>query len=168
MTIINMAASLNYYSLALLVLEFCGNFSISNNAEQGFVSDINPITTVKDIQKFLDAFSKNSRCIRGINNLREVLTFASDNSNSPMESRLFVKLCGPRHKGLYSSKGLKLNSSVRVSETASKIAGQNIITPDISCAKNKVAIEYDSSQFHEESVQGQKDKRRRDALVSEG
>ena len=163
-----MASNLNFYSLALLVLEFCGNFSISNNAEQGFISDINPITTVKDIQKFLDAFTKNSKCIRGINNLREVLTFASDNSNSPMESRLFVKLCGPRHKGLYSSKELKLNSRVRLSESASKIAGQTIITPDISCAKKKVAIEYDSSQFHEESVQGQKDKRRRDALVSEG
>ena len=48
------------------------------------------------------------------------------------------------------------------------IAGQDYIIPDISCKKKKVAIEYDSAQFHENTERGQRDKRRRDALVKDG
>ena len=82
-----------------------------------------------------------------------------------MESRLYLKLCGPRTKGFYQCSNLKMNRAVKISAKAQRIAGQQYIIPDISNASNKVAIEYDSSQFHEETEQGQRDKRRRDALV---
>lgn len=168
LTIVQLASRLNYFELALLVLEFCGNYSIINDANTGFINDIMPLTSVIKIREFINQYSKDFCPIKGLKNLKEILTFASDNSNSPMESRLFIKLCGPKSKGLYGCKGLKLNSSVNVSNSASKIAGQKIIIPDISNKSKKVAIEYDSAQFHENSETGQRDKRRRDALVKDG
>ncbi len=85
-----------------------------------------------------------------------------------MESRLYVKLAGQKSKGLYECKDLRMNKEISLSTDASKISGQHIIKPDISHIRKKVAIEYDSSQFHETTEQGQKDKRRRDALVKDG
>ena len=61
-----------------------------------------------------------------------------------------------------------MNKSVNISKEAQRIAGQSIIIPDIFNEKKKVAIEYNSSQFHDNFEQGQKDQRRRDALVYDG
>lgn len=85
-----------------------------------------------------------------------------------MESRLYLKLCGPRNRGLYSCRNLKFNQEIEPSSDAKKIAGQNVIKPDISCAEKKVAMEYNSSQHHNDAKQSQKDQRRRDALVHDG
>lgn len=168
LTIVQLASKLNYYELALLVLEFCGNYSIANDTAAGFINDIMPITSVERIHEFVEQYSKDFCPIKGLKNLKEILAFASDYSNSPMESRLFIKLCGPKSKGLYGCKGLELNKRVSVSDSASKIAGQKTIIPDISNKLKRVAIEYDSAQFHENTEQGQRDKRRRDALVKDG
>lgn len=162
-----MASKLNYFELALLVHEFCGTFSIQNNQE-GFINDIPTLTTVMKLKKFVSACTDKISQINGLRNLKSILEFASDNSASPMESRLFIKLCGKRFLGMYGCKNLKQNRKIFISKEASQIAGQNYIIPDISCLSKKVAIEYDSSQFHETSEQGQRDKRRRDALVNDG
>ena len=100
--------------------------------------------------------------------MRRAFSIAANNSASPMESRLYVKLCGPKNMGMYGCKDLKFNCKIDISSEAKKIAGQNFIVPDISNKDKKVAIEYNSSQFHENTIQGQKDQRRRDALVHDG
>ena len=85
-----------------------------------------------------------------------------------MESRLYIKIAGPRSKGLYGCKKLIFNKTTKISNSAKKIAGQEYIRPDLSNATNKVAIEYDSAVFHKNTEQAQRDKRRRDALVYDG
>ena len=97
-----------------------------------------------------------------------ICKYAKEQSASPMESRLYIKLCGPRIKGFYECKNIKLNQQVKLSNKAKLIAGQDIVVPDLSCKSKKVAIEYDSAKFHESTTQGQRDKRRRDALVYDG
>lgn len=168
MTIVHMASHLSYCELALLIHEFCGTYSISNNPEIGFINDIPPLTSISKLKSFIKQYSSTTSNIRNIRNLKDILNFASNDSASPMESRLFIKLSGPRSKGLYGCKNLKLNKKIQLTNSASRISGQRTIKPDISNIKEKVAIEYDSSQFHENSEQGQKDKRRRDALVKDG
>ena len=168
LTIIYLSSKLNYYELALLIHEFMGTFSITNNLEEKFMTNLPPITTKKKLQKYIVLYKKTNPRFNGAAKIKDILNFTSENSASPMESRLYIKLCGPRLKGLYGCKNLKLNEGVELSNSASKIAGQRIIKPDISNKEHKVAIEYDSSQFHESVEQGQKDKRRRDALVHDG
>lgn len=133
-----------------------------------FASNLQPITNAKQIKNYVNKYARLNKNAWGLKNMQEACEILEDNSASPMESRLYVKLCGPRNKGLYACRNLKFNQAVIPSQEAKKIAGQSIIMPDISCAAKKVAIEYNSSQFHENSVQGQKDQRRRDALVHDG
>ena len=85
-----------------------------------------------------------------------------------MESHLYIKLCGPRKYGCYGCENLDFNSKIVLSDEAAKIAGQKYILPDLSSKAKKIAIEYNSAKFHENIERGQKDQRRRDALVYDG
>lgn len=166
-TIIQLSKTLCYEHLFLLVLEFCGSYTIDREIRE-FISPTNPLTNINKINNFLKSYAQKNPHSHGLKLLESVLNVADNNSASPMESRLFIKLCGPRSRGLYACKNLKLNQKIKLSPKAAKIAGQSTVTPDIACLDRKIAIEYDSLQFHESAPQGQKDKRRRDALVCDG
>lgn len=158
---------LSFTNLYLLTLELCGYYSI--NPETSIFESVGvPISSICKIQKYIEFLKTQKSPIKGINKLSQILSFCTDNSASPMESRLYIKLCGPRNKGLYGCKNLEMNKGYKLSKKASIIAGQSIIYPDISSKSHKIAIEYDSAQFHENTQQGQKDKRRRDALTHDG
>lgn len=162
-----LAQKLCYEHLFLLVLELCGTFAL-NSKEKTFCQNLKPATTVASLKKYVTKYKALNPKAHGINNLQNIIDRAKPNSASPMESRVFVKLCGPKNRGCYNCADLDLNVKVKLSDEARKIAGQNYVIPDLSCVKKKVAIEYDSAIFHENSNQGQKDKRRRDALVHDG
>lgn len=161
-----MANVLEVQQLGLLILELCGTYSI-NELENTFCSNLEPITNITKIKSYIQSIRNLNEKFKGVKKINSIINYLANNSASPMESRLYLKLCGPRHKGLYQCTKLKMNRPVRISKKAQRIAGQEYIIPDISNVKNKVAIEYDSSQFHEDSIQGQRDKRRRDALVND-
>lgn len=165
--LIQLSKSLNYEELFLLILELCGSYSI-NPLDNSFTNNIYPITDIKTIKNYLTRFKNMNPYAKCVNNLLRICKYAQNASASPMESRLYIKLCGPKKQGLYECKGLKLNQKINISKKAQLIAGQDYIIPDITCIKKKVAIEYDSAQFHENTTQGQRDKRRRDALVHDG
>lgn len=165
--LIQLSCVLQFENLCLLILEMCGTYSIDEE-QCNFVSEIRPITTIEKIYNFTLRYKNAIPYAKGTKNVLQALKFLKDGSASPMESRLFIKLCGPRTKGFYGCKNLKFNRKIDISIAAQKIAGQNLIIPDIVNLEHKVAIEYDSSKFHENIQQGQKDKRRRDALVYDG
>lgn len=165
--LLQLSTLLNYEELFLLILELCGSYSI-NPSNKSFVNNICPITDIKTIKNYLSRFKNMNPYAKGVNKLLKICKYAQSGSASPMESRLFIKLCGPKKQGFYECNGLKPNQRINLSNKAKLIAGQDYIIPDISCKKKKVAIEYDSAQFHENTTQGQRDKRRRDALVHDG
>lgn len=162
-----LAQTLSYENLAILIHEFCGNYSFATDLHQ-IKNDIKPLTNVQKISEMVSRLSTGKNYFRGLKNLNEILKFAGDNSRSPMESRLNIKLCGPHRKGCYACQGLRLNVKVELSDEAKMLAGQLSVTPDLCNVEKKIAIEYDSAQFHENEEQGQRDKRRRDALVHDG
>lgn len=145
----------------------CGTYSIDPISHK-FIDNLAPLTTPENIKKFLSDFEKKNTKFKGKRTINNVVKFIEANSASPMESRLFIKLCGSRNEGFYSCRELIMNKQIQLSKEARKIAGQNVVIPDIVCEKLKLAIEYNSAQFHESSEQGQKDCRRRDALVYDG
>lgn len=165
--LVQFSSILPYEHLALIALEFCGTYSIDPQTHN-FEKDLTPATTPKMIENYIKCYEKHNPNFRGKSKLKDVVEFIKPNSASPMESRLFIKLCGKRKKGFYGCCDLEMNQPVKLSDDASKIAGQKIVTPDILNEKLKVAIEYNSAQHHESSDQRQKDARRRDALVHDG
>lgn len=158
---------LSYTHLSLIALELCGTYSINPQSHE-FEKNLTPATTIKRIKNYIKLYEKHNPKFRGKARLYDVLTFIAENSASPMESRLFIKLCGKRKEGFYGCCNLTMNCPVKLSEDAEKIAGQKIVIPDILSKDQKVAIEYNSAQHHESTEQGQKDARRRDALVHDG
>lgn len=133
-----------------------------------FTRDIQPLTNIEEIQKFLKNYKKLNKRACGINNLNKILDYTNDYSASPMESRIYIKLCGLANKGYYGCKNLLMNQKIELSKESKLIAGQMYIKPDFCCPEKKLAIGYDSAQYHENTKQGQKDKRRRDALLNDG
>ena len=165
--LIQLARTLPYEQLFLVALELCGTYTLCTQ-NGNFASGIPAITTPEKLRDYLNKYKRLNYNVCGIDKLNAICNLVEANSASPMESRLFIKLCGGRKYGLYECKNLKFNECVPLSSSARKIAGQDFVIPDLSSQKHKVAIEYNSAQFHEELIQGQKDHRRRDALVHDG
>ena len=154
-------------ALALIAFEFCGTYSINPLSGQ-LQTVVNQIMTTKSFETYLSQYLNFHSYTKGKKKLQEIVKILADNAASPSEARLYIKLCGDRKFGLFGCKNLEMNKSVKISKEAQRIAGQAIIVPDIINEKKKIAIEYNSSQFHENFEQGQKDQRRRDALVYDG
>lgn len=165
--LIQMSNILPLEKLYLLGFEFCGTYGYEYSTSK-YVNSILPLCTKSSIKAYFNKYKNLSPSFRGVKNMKKLLDVLEDNAASPMEARLYLKLCGDRKDGMYGCKNLKLNCPIEISEEAQQIAGQKTIVPDISNVEKKVAIEYNSKEFHENIDQGQKDQRRRDALVHDG
>ena len=157
---------LDYPILMLAGIEICGAYSLCPDANE--FNKANIITSPKTIQSYLNNLAKlNSK----VPNIRKSLNAAKhlcENSFSPQESRLYIMLSSPRNLGGYGIRNLKFNIRVALSKKAQKICNQEYIFPDLSNPKKKIAIEYDSETFHDNSMQNIKDKLRINALQSDG
>lgn len=163
-----MANVLDMTSLFLLGLEICGSFCIAPEDEHGFIGSLQPLTSSAEILKFIDSLNNVYSNFRGIKRSRKIAKLIADGSASPQESRLYITLCAPRYLGGYGITGVCLNKPIHLSHTGASVCGQNMLVPDLSIVKNKIAIEYDSDSFHDNSDQNNKDKRRLDAYAHEG
>lgn len=152
--------------LILFGLELCGTYAIEPNSEKGFVDNLEPVTSIDKIDKYI----KSLKGLRFGNAkfAQSTLKWIADKSASPAESKLFLMLCGPRKLGFFQVSKLNLNSRILLTEEAQKICNYKSIKPDLSLATNKLAIEYDSKAFHENVEQNQVDKSRLMALSHDG
>lgn len=165
--LIQLSSILSWEQLALISMEMCGSYSFDVKTNE-FIKNLKPQTSLSKIKTYVHNFEKLNQRYPNIKSVHKVLQTTNNGSASPMESRLYIRLCGERKDGFYGCTGLELNKPIQLSNKASKIAGQKVVVVDILCKKSKVAIEYNSAQYHENSIQGQKDSRRRDALVLDG
>lgn len=163
-----LSSILNEAQLFLMGLEICGNYSISTDSVDGFATNIKPLTTPEKINSYLKLLSKENNYLPYISIAKKVARELKSNSASPQESRLFIKLCLPRKYGSYGAKGFTFNKPIKLSQRSYDILGQTTIKPDLVNEATKVAIEYDSSAFHENADQNTRDKLRLDALHNDG
>lgn len=162
-----LSRTLNYPELMLAGMELCGCYSLVNN-EKLLNTNISPLTSSRKIKNYLNKLVQLNYKASHIHRAYKAADNLSENSYSPLESRLYIMLCSPRNKGGYAIRNMKLNQPVCLSSKAQKIAKQNRIYPDISNKNTKVAIEYDSEIYHNNVPQNEKDKLRNNALQSDG
>lgn len=173
-----------------IAMELCGTYTITNDTV--FYSIPN-VTTKEELYKYLIRLKYSYPNWKGIRNIESAIRIIANNSASPKESELYINLCLPRKFGGYGigwkrgalkgglkgtkksvdfrspcSSTLQLNKRIKLSYGASKICGANYIRPDIIIPESKIAIEYDSDSFHDNSKQNIRDKRRIDALIHDG
>lgn len=159
-----LAETCSWEQLALIGMEICGRYSIDPQDSGNFVNNCMPITTPKKISNYIKLLKKDNSYIHGLRNAEFVATLLSSNSYSPQESRLFIILTAPHKVGGFGIKNLVLNQSVSLSKESVEICGQDIIFPDISNPDKRIAIEYDSDTFHDDTNQNRRDKLRINAL----
>lgn len=159
---------LKFSDLMLAGLELCGSFTISKDITQNLTTDINQVTSKTKIINFLNKLHAQNSHAQSIWYAKMAAHYLADGSNSPQESRLFIMLCGPRRYGGYGIKNMLLNQGVKLSNKSKKILNQNFIYPDICNKDKKIAIEYDSKEFHDNTDQNTKDKLRIDVLQRDG
>lgn len=163
-----LATKLDFANLMEIGYELCGTYSISSSYETGFVGGITPLTTPAKILSYLNKLNNlNKYCIR-INHAKNVAAQLLKNSASPLESKLGIMLFSSRKDGGFNIKNFESNNIIKISNDAKKICLQSSIKPDFSNKKHKIAIEYDSSKFHDNVAQNQKDKLRINALTHDG
>lgn len=133
---------------------------MSKDFASGFSSNVRTVTTPSKIYNFAKLLIQYQPHTKGVKLAMNLSKCLESNSASPQESRLYLKLCLPRKYGGYGLKNIKLNKTINLSKSSYNILGYNTIRPDLCNEKTKVAIEYDSSSFHDNANQNTKDKLR--------
>lgn len=158
LTICNLSNKVPPWKIMQWIMECMGNYSLDINHEKGFIESKPIIDSTEKIQKCIKLLSKTHMC--DSRKMSMLIKYVAPMSASPAETNLYILLCGPRKLGFYQIKKMQLNQEIEITNEAATMCGQKTITPDISLPSKKIAIEYDSKAYHENAIQGQKDKRR--------
>lgn len=165
---LQLAQYLTFENLLLTGLELCGTYTKSDASPDCYVYGIPPLTTSKQIKTYIKNARNKNKNIQGIQKALTVSSLLTDKIASFKEAELYVKLCAPRNHGGYGLTGFKANEQIVLSTQASEILKFRTLRPDLCNKKTKVAIEYDSNTFHDNSKQNEKDKIRAAALLHDG
>ena len=149
-------------------MEMCGTYSIFKSNTSNFTSNIIPLTTPERINNFLNSLKNYVKHTNGLLKAINAAKYLESNAASPQESKLYLMLCAPRKYGGYGIKNLKLNYKITLSQKATDILGYKTIRPDLSNPSKKIAIEYDSTAYHENANQNKHDKLRLNAFQNDG
>lgn len=113
--LIQLSTILPYPQLALIAFEICGTYAIDPTT-RNFMGDLKPATSPDKVKKYIKEYEKLNPRFKGKRKLGSIVSFLEGNSASPMESRLFIKLCGDRKEGFYGCRGLTMNQPIILSE----------------------------------------------------
>ena len=132
--------------MTMLAMEFCGTYrlGVAGGKTRYKVDPLTSIDAIRDLSAGIPELFGERR-------LEAVLDFALERSASPMETALALMLTMPVEYGGYGFPKLQLNVEIGVSVPGIAPAGRNSVTPDILWDDEHVALEYDSSEFHEKS-----------------
>lgn len=130
-------------SMALVATEFAGFYRLPTALHDTLYRE-KPLVTLQDQYAFLGANSN----LYGVSRIRRALALSFDRSASPMESALALMLSLPVEFGGFGLPKPELNKSVPTKQFASMWDGGPFITPDLQWEDYKVAVEYESDEFH--------------------
>lgn len=151
------ASTLSRIELIRLGYELCGTYRSKNETQY----ECDSLTTVKRLKSFI----QNASNINGVEKARAALSYIAEKSASPMETALSMLLCLPYRLGGYGLPQPHLNFTIH-SNTISNYTGSYIC--DLYWEKEKLAVEYDSTQFHADAFHMKKDSTKRNELLGSG
>ena len=130
-------------SMALVATEFAGYYRLST-ALHDTQYRLSPLVTLENQHAF---FCVNPT-LYGVSRIREALGLAFDRSASPMESALALMLSLPVEFGGFGLPKPELNKKIPTKQFEAMWDGGPFITPDLQWEEFKVAVEYESEEFH--------------------
>lgn len=156
----HVAALLSTADLVLLGYELCGRYALCNEVEKGFVKRP-PITTAAKLL----LCSQRLTSWRGVGRARLAASCVQDGSESPMESKLAIQQCAPVRLGGFNLRGASLNEEVVIRSRSASGWKTSTRRCDLLWKDKGIAVEYDSSAYHESIPDINRDALRRNQLV---
>ena len=167
-----MAGQLSLIELIELGYELCGSYSQSQNralsqssksVQQAFDDCIYnrlPLTNVKKLSAFVDKLAG----VKGHKQSARALSYITDNSASPMETKLVMLLSLPYKLGGFGLPMPNLNHRIVPTKTARQTSIRKFYFCDLFWPHSNLAVEYDSDLYHTGTERIASDSRRRSVL----
>lgn len=152
------ATSLDLSQLIELGYEFCGTYDASGE----ILISCKPLTCVKKLKDY----ATKAKGMHGRDKALRALRYVVDNSASPRETLLAMLLCLPNALGGYGIKLPILNHKIDMNKRSAKAARKNYLVCDLYWSDAKLAVEYDSDEFHVGAERISEDSTRRMALAA--
>lgn len=168
---LQLAKRLDYVDLLMVGMELCGTFGIDPREPGGFLSrkwDCAPST-----QELMLRYAQKAARAHGRAKALRAARRLANGSASPKEAQLYLLLCLPRCEGGYGLSKPLLNARVRVSGGEAIVIGKKsdldlaeTRRPDLYWREGKMALEYESDDWHAGTADLSRDSKRRGDLES--
>lgn len=164
LTLTHMASVLDRIDLIKLVCEFCGTYRIGVDG-QGCVCDgIEPLTSLRQ----LAAYGRRYGSVAYAKGLGIAVGHSFDNSGSPKETELAMRLCLPCNMGGYAMPRPELNVKFILPLDIAYRIGRSFFRCDLYWKSHNIAVEYDSDLWHSGEEKIADDALRRNILEGRG
>lgn len=141
---LQMASILSIQKSIELGIELCGTYQPNPQNASGMATRPRPLTTVRKLAAVADALSH----VKGSPTAKRALLWVRPGSASPMETLLWMRLCLPPRFGGWGFPAAEFNHAIELSPAESAAIGKHFLCCDLYFPKHRVAVEYDSSEFH--------------------
>ena len=141
--------------------QLCGTYRL--NDDQSLYS-VEPLTSPA---KLTASFNRASGS-KGAKRARQLTRFILANSASSRETMLAMHLSLPYRLGGLGLPAPVLNPTLKLTSFQQQLAGKQHLVPDLYWPDSKIAMEYDSDEFHTGSRKIALDSHRRDVLTHLG
>ena len=163
LTFIQMASVLSLDELVCFGNELCSTYVRDEYSPKGF-TDRPPVTSKKELTRFVTKLGPSD----GKKNASRAIRYISDGTASPAESELAAHLALSKMLGGAGFSSFECNKGFVVPGNLRHLSNQLAVTPDICWPGKKVAIEYDSNDFHTGAERITRDSTRRNTLIALG
>ena len=148
-----------FAQLVQIGFEICGSYCIN---DRGTRTDRPPLSTAKKLRDFAQSTS-----FPGCASAARAAQYVIDGSASPRETQLAMLLSLPMKYGGYGLPRPQLNYRIQLASKAG-IIGKDTLICDLFWPDARLAVEYDSDEFHAMPLAISRDSQRRLALEVQG
>lgn len=160
LTFLQMANTLDRVKLIELGFELCGTYDVLD----GVIRSCAPLTNSKKLL----SFASRANGMHGRKKTLRALQYVTESSASPRETILTMLLCLPYKLGGYGLDMPILNHRIDLDKKTGMPEKKAYYVCDLYWPKVKLAVEYDSDEFHTGVQRISQDSMRRTALANKG
>ena len=162
--LLQLAPKLTEPQAVKLAMEMCGSYAVDvRDDEMGFAKRP-PLTDAAKLRAYATRLHKPGGGSRALHHLRYIV----DGSASPRETALCMLLCMPPRFGGYGIALPEMNRRIELTLREQMAVGVHHFDCDLYWPESKVAVEYDSAQFHTAHEKQERDAIRRNMLQYKG
>lgn len=159
MCLLQSAAQSSLLPVVKLGCELCGTYSFRWNGEGFYARD--PLASKQSVARLLD----RSPSAPSSRKLRRALPLLQEGAASPMEAALALMLCLPPRFGGYGIPNPILNFKHKTGAHMKKITRQSSFACDLYWPDERLGVEYDSDEHHNEANDVDQDAIRKNSLL---